>query len=118
MDVANTAVQHMALGPPRGAPPDADPAVVGWFRSLPLRVESYHAARQRVLELFELEYLTWLLRRSGGNMSKAARVAGMDRTWLYRLLDRNHLTRDGGAAPRPPATPERELVFDAEGAAL
>src|SRR5439155_309622 len=43
-----------------------------------LREESYHAARERVIKQFEKQYLTWLVSRAGGNMSKAARVAGVD----------------------------------------
>ncbi len=55
--------------------------------------ESYHVARDRVIAQFELQYLTWLVNRAGGNMSKAARVAGVDRTTLYRLMERHGLQR-------------------------
>ena len=44
---------------------------------------------------FELHYLTQLLTQAGGNMSRAARVAGIDRTTLYRLLERHGLDRKG-----------------------
>jgi len=63
-----------------------------------LREESYHAARERVIKQFEKQYLTWLVSRAGGNMSKAARVAGVDRTTLYRLMERHGLQRNPGAA--------------------
>jgi DNA-binding NtrC family response regulator len=56
--------------------------------------ESYHAARERVIAAFERRYLTWLVNRVGGNMSKAARVAGVDRTTLYRLMERHGLQRE------------------------
>jgi DNA-binding NtrC family response regulator len=56
--------------------------------------ESYHAARDRVIAAFERRYLTWLVNRVGGNMSKAARVAGVDRTTLYRLMERHGLQRE------------------------
>jgi DNA-binding NtrC family response regulator len=56
--------------------------------------ESYHAARDRVIASFERRYLTWLVNHVGGNMSKAARVAGVDRTTLYRLMERHGLQRE------------------------
>jgi DNA-binding NtrC family response regulator len=55
--------------------------------------ESYHVARDRVIAQFERQYLTWLVNRAGGNMSKAARIAGVDRTTLYRMMERHGLQR-------------------------
>jgi transcriptional regulator with PAS, ATPase and Fis domain len=60
--------------------------------------ESYHVARERVIGQFERQYLTWLVSRAGGNMSKAARIAGVDRTTLYRLMERHGLQRSHNAA--------------------
>src|SRR5438552_6302736 len=71
--------------------------------------ESYHAARDRVIAQFERQYLTWLVNRAGGNMSKAARIAGVDRTTLYRLMERHGLQRSpstGWVIEREPAAPE------------
>ena len=56
--------------------------------------ESDHAARERVIAAFERRYLTWLVNRVGGNMSQVARVAGVDRTTLYRLMERHGLQRE------------------------
>lgn len=50
-------------------------------------------ARARVMEVFEMQYFTELLNRTQGNMSRAARLAGVDRTTLYRILDRHGLQR-------------------------
>ena len=33
------------------------------------------------------------MQRAGGNMSKAARIAGIDRTTLYRLMERHGLCK-------------------------
>ncbi len=56
--------------------------------------EAYHAAKDRVVAQFEKEYLTRLVTRAGGNMSKAARLASIDRTTLYRLMDKHAFHRD------------------------
>ncbi len=55
--------------------------------------EDYHSARDRVLTDFERRYLTWVLQEAEGNMSEAARIAGVDRTTLYRLLDKHNLEK-------------------------
>jgi DNA-binding NtrC family response regulator len=56
--------------------------------------ETYHMARERLIGAFERRYLTRLVQLTGGNMSKAARIAGVDRTTLYRLMERHGLRRD------------------------
>ncbi|NOY46417.1 MAG: response regulator [Deltaproteobacteria bacterium] len=52
---------------------------------------------------FELEYLVRVLQMTGGNVTRAARVAGRNRTEFYRLLRRYHLDPSlfkGSPAPR------------------
>ena len=56
--------------------------------------ESYHVGRDRVIAHFERRYLAELVRAADGNMSKAARIAGVDRTTLYRLMERHGLQRE------------------------
>ena len=71
--------------------------------------ESYHVARDRIIGQFEVQYLTWLVNRAAGNMSKAARIAGVDRTTLYRLMERHNLHRSptaGWIVERPAAETE------------
>jgi DNA-binding NtrC family response regulator len=50
-------------------------------------------AKAEVVGRFEKEYLEDLLRRSGGNMAEAARRAGLERKYLYRLLERVGIDR-------------------------
>ena len=46
----------------------------------------------RMMENYE--YVTRLVSRASGNMSRAARLARVDRTTLYRLLERHGFRRD------------------------
>jgi DNA-binding NtrC family response regulator len=62
--------------------------------------ETYHGMREKMLVEFELSYLTWLVGRAGGNMSKAARIAGVDRTTLYRIMEKHGLQRDTIITPK------------------
>ncbi len=62
--------------------------------------ESYHVARENVIAQFERRYLSELVRAADGNMSKAARLAGVDRTTLYRLMERHGMQRDDVATNR------------------
>jgi DNA-binding NtrC family response regulator len=54
----------------------------------------YHAAREHVLARFEVDYLTHVIQSSAGNISDAARMAGVDRTTLYRLMEKHGVGRD------------------------
>jgi DNA-binding NtrC family response regulator len=56
--------------------------------------EAYHVAKDRIVAQFEREYLGRLISRAGGNMSKAARLASIDRTTLYRLMDKHEFHRE------------------------
>lgn len=79
---------------PTGAPARGTPLVEEWRPELSFREDGYHAERERVLTDFELSYLTWLVERTGANMSRAAKLAGVDRTTLYRLMEKHRLHRD------------------------
>jgi DNA-binding NtrC family response regulator len=76
-DHAESADSARAPGAP-GAPP------------VDLSVD-FHRAKQRAIEDFETAYLRELLRLADGNVSKAARNAGLDRKYLRALLKRRGL---------------------------
>ena len=54
----------------------------------------FREARARTIAEFERRYLTTLLRRVGGNMSRASREAGKERSSLIRLVRKHGLKRD------------------------
>ncbi|MEM9188684.1 MAG: sigma 54-interacting transcriptional regulator [Myxococcota bacterium] len=51
----------------------------------------YKRAKRTVTEEFERRYLVRLLERAGGGVRPAARLAGIDRTYLSNLLKRHNL---------------------------
>jgi DNA-binding NtrC family response regulator len=46
----------------------------------------FHDAKSDAISVFEKEYLRDLLKRHGGNISQAARTAGIDRKTIHRML--------------------------------
>ena len=61
-------------------------------------IASYHTLRDEFLTLFERRYVAALLRRAGGSMTAASRIAAVPRSTLYRIMGRN------GYAPNRPGT--------------
>lgn len=68
-------LEHPGLDPAS----NATDAVVGG--DLP-----YKQARSQMIEAFEREYVRSLLSKHDGNISRAARAAGIDRVYLHRLI--------------------------------
>ena len=82
----------------RATPDEAVPAIThpeepdeptGPGLSLPGADKSFKEAKDALLESFERYYLEDLLRRADGNLSKAARLAGVDRKTIARMLKRH-----------------------------
>lgn len=80
---------------------DDAPAETAADTGLPAAImnDAFHVAKDNVVAHFEKEYLTRLTTRAGGNMSKAARLAGIDRTTLYRLMEKHGFRRDVLSGP-------------------
>ncbi len=53
--------------------------------------EPFHAAKERLITAFEVDYLKTLITRASGNVSRAARESGLDRVHLHRLLKKHNL---------------------------
>lgn len=66
----------------------ADNGAVANVSSVHAADKPYHEAKDALLTRFDREYCTDLLARSGGNVSAAARVAGLERKYLYKVLER------------------------------
>jgi DNA-binding NtrC family response regulator len=52
---------------------------------------SYRDNKERWENDFERRYLTWLMERAQGNISRAAREADMDRKYLHKLLKKHSI---------------------------
>ncbi|MGQ0648859.1 MAG: helix-turn-helix domain-containing protein, partial [Gemmatimonadaceae bacterium] len=78
-----------------------DGAVEAPPAGFPMQVmsEPFHMAKDKLIAHFEKEYLAQLVTRAGSNMSKAARLANIDRTTLYRLMEKHGFRRDDGGMP-------------------
>ena len=63
----------------------------------------FHEAKDEMVARFEREYLTDLVQRANGNLSQAARIAGVERKFLYKLLER------AGLRSKPTADQEDDV---------
>lgn len=54
----------------------------------------FHEAKEQVVQRFEREYLERLIRRHGGNISRAAEAAGLNRKTIYRMLEEHNLSKE------------------------
>lgn len=56
-----------------------------------LEIIAFKDAKEEIISEFEQQYITMLLDRTGQNISKAARKAGIDRRHFYRLLKKHEI---------------------------
>ncbi len=75
-------VDAMLVPPPARGRGAADPTAAS-SAELPFK-----AAKEKMLDEFTRDYLSALLERSEGNVSAAARMSGIHRNYLHRLLQR------------------------------
>jgi DNA-binding NtrC family response regulator len=60
---------------------------------------AYQAARDRVLRTFTRAYLEAQLARHQGSVARAAREAGLARTYYYKLLEEHGLKAPASRSP-------------------
>ena len=65
----------------------------------------FHEAKDALVDRFERAYLEDLVQRAAGNLSQAARLAGLERKFLYKLLERAGL-RQKAVSPDEDRDPE------------
>jgi two-component system, NtrC family, response regulator HydG len=90
-ELRNAVAQRIALGeltPPSRGPsgpsqPSSDPIGDILARDLP-----FPLARDRAMELFEERYVDHVLAQNGGNVTQAARAAGIGRRYFQRIRER------------------------------
>ena len=75
---------QVAIAAAPAAPPELSRSTLTDLASLP-----YPEAKRRLLAMFDDAYTAEVLRLTGGNMSEAARRAGLDRSNFRRLLKRH-----------------------------
>jgi DNA-binding NtrC family response regulator len=83
-ELRNAVARALSLGEPTAsAPAAAPPAALPVDLSVPLKV-----ALDRLSDEFRRAYLEEALRQSGGNVTKAAELAGVNRKFIQRALKR------------------------------
>jgi DNA-binding NtrC family response regulator len=87
-ELKNAVRAYLALGSVVPATTAANPGLDEALRESIDLSRPYSELKERVLERFQSLYLELLLARTGGNQSEAARVSGLDRSYLNRVLKR------------------------------
>ena len=80
--------QNLAPAPPPRAPERREPPGI----STEMMEIPFKEAKGMLVEAFEQEYLVRLLDRHQGNISRAAREAGIDRNYIHRLVKKYGLS--------------------------
>lgn len=87
------------------------PEDIGWGASAPLAagapndtgIMPYHEAKKTHFAAFNRDYITRALRASSGNVSQAARMAGLERQSLQQMMKRCGIRSEDFRNPNPPS---------------
>jgi DNA-binding NtrC family response regulator len=86
--------------------PSTTMSQTGLALSVPIDVSvPFKVAKQGVVNEFEKRYISRLLEQHGGNISAAARAAGIDRMSIHKMLHRLGLANPGRDDELPPGSP-------------
>jgi transcriptional regulator with GAF, ATPase, and Fis domain len=88
-ELRNAVTRALSLGPPDAAQPPASIAEPAIDLSVPLKV-----GRDRCAEAYERAYITRALEHTGGNISRAAELANVNRRFVQRAMKRYGLRGD------------------------
>ncbi len=96
--------RHLSSGPadPAELLPPAAPGDPLAGLAEPDGTEGFRQAKERLINTWERTYVAQLLRRAGGNISRAARQGGLDRVYLHRLIKKHNIAvslNDSGSVP-------------------
>ena len=93
-ELRNAVMHAQSIGPPElGAAAPVAPNAPAIDLSVPLKI-----GRERWSDAFERAYLERALERTGGNVSRAAELAGVNRRFVQRAMKRYGLRGDAGDA--------------------
>jgi DNA-binding NtrC family response regulator len=94
-ELRNAVEAYLALGEPPTMTPSADPGDIE--AALARFVDpgkSYADQKHELMQHFTRAYLAQLMERAGGNQSEAARLSGLERTYIGKLIARLGLRTD------------------------
>jgi DNA-binding NtrC family response regulator len=85
-----------------GGPPVLTPELLGLgagaLGAPPAPATNFHEAKEQLVSAWERDFVQALLKRAGGNVSRAAREAGIDRVYLHRLMKKHGIASASAAA--------------------
>jgi transcriptional regulator with GAF, ATPase, and Fis domain len=94
-ELRNAVEAYVALGILPGAAPPERPAVELLMREVVDTDKPYAEQKERLADLFTRYYLTALLAKTGGNQSEAARISGLERSYLGKLIVKFGIAKPG-----------------------
>jgi DNA-binding NtrC family response regulator len=93
-ELRNAVQAYVALGvlPEREPLPESD-ALEAALRAMIDPMRAYQEQKEAFVNRFARTYLEMLLERTGGNQSEAARISGVDRSYLGKLLVKHRVSK-------------------------